>query len=215
MGTKNDNKGGADTTKDETKDTKPEEVVTLTKDEVKDIKEIIVKSAEKDDQIVELTGLIADLKKIVTENAKNGDPSTSTLEVEAVQTGKYARLRKYDGAWILGWTEKGIYRLKNNLNEIVEYLDVIVKGKDKPVKMELLSYLNDCPQEVVEIKEHKPLPDIVKEEGLISVQNFNEKTGEHTETGRKVRSRVISSEKELVFELDGDKTTIHQRYVNQ
>jgi hypothetical protein len=190
-----------------------EETVVLTKTELKDIQSFMAKSVEKDQKIADLSGLVAELKNTL-ESVTQLDPSISNLEVEAVKTGKYARLRKYDGKWVLGWTEKGVYRERNSLNEVVEYIDIIVKGVAKPVKMSLLSYINDCPQEVVEVQEYKKLQDKVKDEGLIPVMTFNDKTGEHSSTGRKVRSQVISTGSDVVFKLDGEEVVINQKYVN-
>lgn len=189
-----------------------EQEVTLSKAELKDIQKFMSESASKDKQIEDLSGLVAELKKTIEKTSGDVD---SNIEVEPVKTGEDCRLRKYDGNWVLGWTEKGIYIERNKLNEIVEFMDVIVQGKEKPVKMPLLSYINDLPQSVVKIKEKKELKPIVKDEGLVPVMSFSEKTGEHVHTGRKIRSQVIIKQFEFVFVLDGEKVTLHERFVNQ
>lgn len=191
-----------------------EQTVVLTAAELADVRKVIAQSAEKDAKIADLTGLIGELRKQVSEVA-NIDPAISNLEVQAVQTGKYCKMRKHDDKWILGWTAKGVYRERNTLNEIVEYMDIVVQGVKEPVKMALLTLVNDCPQSVVEIKERRPLPDHVKDEGLVPAMSFDEKTGQHEYSNRKVRSKVVSQASELVLLLDGEEVVIHEKYVNQ
>lgn len=202
------------------KDKKDEGVVTLTKAEVADIRKMMGTLVEKDRQIEDLTGVVAELRKSV---ANIGSlPIEGEDEESSVVQGQFARMRvTEDGKWVLGWTPRNAYRERNQLNEIVEYIDIIVEGEKAPRKMQLLDFMNNCNQRTVRIREKRKLRDDIKDEGIVEHSTFNEATGEFIASGRKVRSRVISPVFEFDLELgtkeDGTPrvVTVLEKYVNQ
>jgi hypothetical protein len=183
----------------------------LSEQELDDIRGMMAKSAEKDRIIADLqlkTEVLSD------ELAKKSDAPVQRKPGERKITTYYCRLHKFEDKWVLGWTGTGVYRETNTRGEKEEYLNLIIKGMDKPVKMRFLDYINDLPQVVVKIKEKRKLPDTVKDYGEVEKVVYDEKSGLMIGLGYSVPSEVITENYEYVVELDGEEVVISERFIN-
>lgn len=193
-----------------------EPVIQLTKKEVDDIRSMMAKSAEKDRIIEDLTQKSALLESEIAKVQSSAQGVTTVKKpADRKITQWYARLRKYDDKWVLGWTKEGVYRETNARGEREEFINVIVKGIDKPVKMRFLEYINDLPQETVKIKEKRKLESIVENQGDVERMVFDERTGNMIGLGFSVPIEVVTEQYECVFDLDGEEVVIHESFVNR
>lgn len=207
-----DNKTGTTNVSLNNKDT---EVVQLTMKEMSDIRGLIAKSAEKDLLIENLTqksvALEAEVAKVQAGQGAMAQKSVGERKI----TQWYGRLRKYDDKWVLGWTKEGVYRETNARGEKEEFINVIVKGIDKPVKMRFLDYINDLPQETVKIKEKRKLADLVENQGEVERMVFDEKSGVMIGLGFSVPIEVTTEKFNYVFDLNGEDVEINSEFVNR
>lgn len=187
------------------------EGVTLSPEEFAQVKEMLARGAEKDAEIENLKGLVAEFQ-----NSLKGEST-----IEPVKNGEYCRMRKYEDKWVLGWVKNpkshrpGSYREMDNITrEYVDFLDILVMGEKEPIKVRLLDFLNNCPQYTVRIVERKKLPSDVIESGTVDVLAFSEKTGLMEPTGRKQKAKTTIENYSFVLDLDGKKVEVRDTFIN-
>lgn len=201
---------------DTNKDTKSgEETVTLTKQEMADVRAILKSNGEKDAKIKELSDKVDELSSRKPAEERVVDPT--------IKVGSKGTLKKTpDGLWIVGYTKRpngrAVYKEVNpsNQNETLEFIDLLVIGKDKPVKTRYKDFIEDYQSEEVEFvrKEKKPA-EIIKD-GFREQAVFDPKAGEMVATGRKVPATVVNDTREsVVVILDGKEVQIDDNFINQ
>lgn len=183
----------------------------LSAEELKDIRAMMAKSAEKDRIIEDLTHAQEVLRE---ELAKKSDQPAVRKPGERKITTYFCRLHKFEDKFVLGWTGNGIYRETNARGEKEEFLNLIVKGLDKPVKVRFLDYINDLPQVTVKIKEKRKLADTVEGYGEVEKVIFDDKSGAMIGLGYTVPSEVVTENYEYVLDLDGDDVVVSERFIN-
>lgn len=188
-----------------------EQMFQLSAKELADVRSMMAKSVEKD-------SIIADLQhrtEILTEElAKKSDAPVAKKAGERKIITHYCRLHKFEDKWVLGWTGNGVYREVNARGEREEFINVIVKGMDQPVKMRFLDYINELPQVTVKIKEKRKLPDTIEDFGETEKVIFDEKSGTMIGLGYSVPSEVVTENWEYVLDLDGEDVVINPRFIN-
>lgn len=186
---------------------------TLSKQEMADVQAILKKSAEKDAKLEELSRQVAELS--------NREPSEPTIEENIVVGSKGTLKKTPNGDFIIGYEKRpngrAVYKEVNpaNQNEYLEYINLIVYGKDKPVKTLYRDFISDYQTEVVTfVRKEKREPEIVKE-GKVEVTRFDEKSGEMVGTGRFVPAVVMNDSLQKVYVMiDGKEVEIDDKFLN-
>ncbi len=194
-----------------------EGTVEFTQAEVADIRAMMAKSVEKDALIEGLSAKVDVLTEDLAKAPKGQTPSATAKPGARKITHWYAKLRKFEGKWVLGW-EGGVYNETNVRGGQDQFINVKVKDGDevKLVKMPFLKYINECPQEMVKIKERRKLEDTVQNSGEVEKVVFDEKTGTMIGLGYSVPVDNVIENYEYVFDLgDGKDTVISSDFVNR
>ncbi len=186
---------------------------TLSKQEMADVRAILKGSAEKDAKIEELSRQVAELS--------SREPSEPTIEENIVVGSKGTLKKTPNGDFIIGYEKRpngrAVYKEVNpaNQNEYLEYINLIVYGKDKPVKTLYRDFISDYQTEVVTfVRKEKREPEIVKE-GKVEVTRFDEKSGEMVGTGRFVPAVVVNDSLQKVYVMiDGKEVEIDDKFLN-
>lgn len=196
---------------------KPEGGITLTSEELKDFREMMKKNAENAILVKEQAGIIAQLHDQLKNGARTGDDLNTESQENSVKVGTVCQMRRLPetNEWVLGWTDRGSYRERDEkFNEIVEYVDLVVQGKEKPVKMRYLDFLNECPRRYVRILNRNKVRTDVEKGDLVERAVYDPKMKDMIFTGQKVRSTVTKDVYEYVLDLDGKEVTVSERFIN-
>lgn len=187
--------------------------VVLSKEEMDQVRNIIKSNTEKDKQIAELTRKVEELSH------KEDEPVEDTTR----EVGTKGTMKKTpDGDWVVGFTRRpngrAIYKEVNpgNQNEYLEFIDLIVLGKDKPVKTLYKAFSEDFQsEEVTLVRKNKKPTKILHDGGTVLNMQYDSTEGDMKETGRKVRA-VVVNDADFVFtvNLDGKEVDVDQQFIN-
>jgi hypothetical protein len=192
---------------------KEKDDIVLSKQEVEDLRKVISESAKKDE-------IIANLEKKM--NAMEVSVNKEDIVIdETIPVGTEGHLYKTpEDKWIIGWVirpnGRAVYKELNpaNMTEYLEWIDLIVLGKDKPVKT-LFKDIHDYADEKVTFVKKNKLENIVKNEGMRDHMVYDSKVGEMVKSGRKIKAVVVNDNvQSFVVNLDGKEVEIHERFMN-
>jgi len=191
-----------------------EEGMFLSKKEMGELRGIIASSAEKDATIKELSEKVAELSSRTNESLPVEDPT--------VQVGTEGTLKKTpDGQWIIGMVKKPngryVYSERNpgNQNEFILFVDLVVLGKDKPVKTMYKDFIEDYAPEKIVFSRAIRLPAEITADGTREEAAYDSDTGEMKPTGRLVKASVVNdTKKQVVVVLDGKEVIINEEFIN-
>ena len=195
-----------------------EEKVSISKKDFADIQNFIKsnaeKEAEKDKKIEELTAKINSLSSKTMEEVEELD--------KTIEQGTKGTLRKtQDGKFVIGWVKKpngrAIYSERNpaNQTEMLQFIDLVVLGKDKPMKTLYKTFIEDFATEEITFSAVRNQPAEIISDGLRDQMFFDTKTGQMESTGRKVKAVIINDAKvKVVVNLNGQDIEIDESFIN-
>jgi hypothetical protein len=116
---------------------------------------------------------------------------------------------------VIGFTERGVYSARNAANSLLveEWIELIITGEKEPKRVLYVDFMK-YPRHRYPIVEKKILGARVIDNGLVPRAVFNEKENEFVQTEEVVADRVIIPRSEFVVDINGEKYTVADRFVN-
>lgn len=197
------------------------EEITLSKEDLANVKTIIAENA----RLRKENEGISNRMDLIQEEMVKATTGKS-VETKAKKIGTEIRLRrisstdaKIDGRLVLGWkkrSNRSVYQERNpqNVNQVDEYMDLIVDGVEGTVKMLYADFLNLCPQEWF-VATKRELEDHVLDLGTVQKVAYDENQKTMISTGIEVPNQVVTKRYEYDIVIDNErKITLPNEFVN-
>lgn len=163
--------------------------------------------------------------KVIREREEDGDARKLRTKRNFEPKFRTARLRKYpfagnydDQRYVVGWTARGAYQEVDRTGispTIVDYIDIMFLGEEKPQKVRLLDLLNDGIQEHCKIVNVEKKVEEVGTGEEIGVTEFDSQHGTVL-TGDKVDGMTVFQKFVYEVQIPGHDGTvmIEEKFIN-
>lgn len=192
---------------------------------MKEDKKALLKSEEENSDTIPMDrGQLAQIlrdnelfkEQIAQLQADGATPKQNSPVIRNKKKETLIKIRKWNDEYVIAWENRGkperplyVYSEYNaNTRENVQFMNLILKGSTKPLKVEYVTYLRDS--EVIYVKMLKKIeeePTII-DQGTVYKKDYTQGGFGAIETGIEVPVEVIIPNYSYEVELPGEKETL-------